>query len=151
MFTQLLFTQMNQITQLIRRTHLEQRLRALAIAHFLLAALAAIVAILALISALAFSASMSGLTGGNVVDAFLYYRAIGAGTLLASFTLAVVTAAAGWNLLTRRSRKIGLLLEIATLFLFPFGTVLGIVTLAVLAQPPVREQFGVPARAVNVQ
>lgn len=151
MITQLLFTQMNQITQLISRTQLEQRLRALAIAHFLLAALAAVVTILVLISALAFSASMYGLTGGNLVDAFSYFRAIGAGTLLASFTMAVISAAAGWNLLTQRSRKFGLVLELAILFLFPFGTILGVVTLLVLVRAPVREQFGVPAPAVNVQ
>ncbi len=151
MLVQLLLTRMQYITHIFSKTTVERRLYALAIAHFVLALIAAVVSILALISAIAFSTSMSGLMGGSAVDAFTFYRSLGTGTFVLGIVLSGVTALAGWNLLTLRWCRFGLVLEGATLFLFPFGTILAIASLAIMAQRSVRELFCLHSQAANAQ
>jgi len=151
MLMQLLLTRMNHITQIISRTPIERQLHVLGVAHFILAAFAGVISTLTFISAIAFSTSMSGLIGGNVVDAFSFSRFVGVETALAGLALSGIVAAAGWNLMVQRWCKFGLALEVATLLLFPFGTVLGVATLFVLAQGPVRERFGEVCHPVSAR
>jgi len=151
MLMRLLLTRMNHFTQIMSRTPVEQRLRVLAVAHFILAMLTGTISALAMISALAFSASMSRLLGGTETSAFSFYLYFGAGTSMAGLALSGITAAAGWNLLTRRWGAFGLALELATLCLFPFGTILATVTLVVLVRRPVQDYLGMASQPANSQ
>ncbi len=151
MLVQLLLTPMNHIAHISKETKIERRLYALAVAHFILAIMAGVVSILALISAIAFSTIMADLMGGGVADTYLFYRSLGAGTSFMGLALSGVSAAAGWNLLTLRWGKASFVLESATLLLFPFGTILGIATLLMLAHRSVRERFGAAPQPANAQ
>jgi hypothetical protein len=151
MLMQLLLTRMNAIGQVLRRTTLEQRLHLLAIAHFILAIMTGVISALAMISAVAVSASMSGLLGETEAGAVSYYLYFGAGTSMACLALSAITAAAGWNLLSKHWRRFGLILELATMCLFPFGTILGAVVLVLLVSRPVREDVAMHREPINSQ
>lgn len=141
MLLQILLTQMNDTVRIIAGSRIDQRLHALAIAHFVLALVAGTLSGLALIAAIAFSTSMSGMLGGSASDTLSLFQDLGVGTALIGLVLSVVTAAAGWNLAVRRWRAFGLVLEVGTLLLFPFGTVLAVLTLTVLTRQSVWKRF----------
>lgn len=142
---------MNDIAQNISRSPVDRRLHALAVAHFTVALFAGALSGLVLISAIAFSTSMSGLMGGTAIDTLSFSTYLGAESAFGGLIMAGLTAAAGWNLLARRWHRFGIALEVATMMVFPFGTILGGVTLVVLTHRAVRERFVTACQPANAR
>src|SRR5512138_39381 len=69
--------------------------------------------------------------------------------MLAGWTLAVCTLAAGRSLAQRKRYSFCLVMAgIMAALCMPFGTVLGVFTIIVLLRPSVKEAFGVPPAGV---
>jgi hypothetical protein len=63
-------------------------------------------------------------------------------TIVLSLTMAVLTFIAGWRLAQRHAHSFCLTVAAINCFFFPFGTVVGVLTIIVLKRPAVREAFG---------
>jgi len=71
-------------------------------------------------------------------------------SVVLSLVMAALTFIAGWRLSQRRARSFCMTVAAINCFFFPFGTVVGIVTILVLNRPAVREAFGIKPRIANV-
>lgn len=71
-------------------------------------------------------------------------------TIAASVVLAILTFTAGRRLRQRRSYSFCQTVAAINCIFFPFGTILGVLTLIVLKRPSVREAFDVKYRHPNV-
>jgi hypothetical protein len=73
-----------------------------------------------------------------------------AASIVLGLTVAVLTFIAGWRLRRRQARSFCLTIAAINCFFFPFGTVLGILTITVLKRPTVREAFRTRPPLANV-
>lgn len=71
-------------------------------------------------------------------------------SVVLSLAMAVLTFIAGWRLTQRRARAFCITIAAINCFFFPFGTVLGILTIVVLKRPDVREAFRTRSPHPNV-
>jgi hypothetical protein len=71
-------------------------------------------------------------------------------SVVLTLTMAALTFIAGWRLSQGRARAFCLTIAAINCFFFPFGTVLGVLTIIVLKRPAVRSVFETRPSAANV-
>lgn len=71
-------------------------------------------------------------------------------TIVLSLAMAVLTFMAGWRLAQRRARSFCITVAAVNCFFFPFGTILGILTIIVLKRPSIGETFRTRPPHANV-
>lgn len=125
-----------------------EHLRLLSTCHHVVAGLAALFACVPLIHvalgiALATGAFEPGSAGAEAPPKVLgiFFAAFGALLVLAGWLFAGLLAYAGLSLRQRRRYLFCLVMAALACVFFPFGTVLGVFTVIVLARPGVRELF----------
>ncbi len=121
-------------------------LRLLSIFHYVvagLAGLAALLPVLYMAVGLAILAKASEPSGDPVGRVFaLVFITVAAGLLLGALTLAVSIGLAGRWLAGHSHYNFCLVMAAVECVFMPFGTVLGVLTLIALLQPPVKVLFG---------
>lgn len=130
----------------------EDQLRLLSIFHYLLAALQGVVASFPVIDLAMGLGIVTGRLGQPpgpqsygwaLVGSSVFAMAIGLG-------LTVLTIMAGRRLAQRRAHSFCMFVAAINCFFFPFGTILGVLTLIVLKRPQVREAFGAKTHHPNI-
>jgi hypothetical protein len=123
-----------------------EHLRLLSIFHFVLAGLHALIGCFPVIHLWIGISILSGefpLGRGEAPPPAFGWLFVGLASvaILFSWTLAVLMVLAGRRLAARRSRTFCTVVAALECLLMPFGTVLGVFTLVVLARPSVRSRF----------
>jgi hypothetical protein len=125
-------------------------LRLLSIFHYVLAALGGLFSLVPILYVVMGAAMLSGAFDGDGRNppphAFGWLMiAMGAAFMLAGFTYVVLVALAGRYLARTRHWTFCVVVAAFSCAFFPFGTVLGVFTIIVLARPEVKAAFGAGA------
>jgi Fe2+ transport system protein B len=130
----------------------EDQLRLLSIFHYVLGALQVLVALFPAVDLTMGMGVVSGRFGEVAEPASYGWTLIGTSVLalILGLGLSVLTIMAGRRLAEHRAHSFCLVVAAVNCFFFPFGTILGVLTLIVLKRPAVREAFGATTYDPNV-
>lgn len=123
-------------------------LRLLSIFHFIVAILAALVSTFPLLHLALGIVLASGALSAGLEEAMLatfvgiLVATVAAALIAFGLALAVSLGLAGWFLARHRHWRYCLVVACVACLFFPFGTVLGVLTLIVLLRPSVKHLFG---------
>ena len=131
----------------------EDRLRLLSIFHYVLAAMQVLLALFPVIDLVLGMGIVTGRVAESPEQSSSYgWTLIGSSVLavVVGLVLAALTIMAGRRLAAWRAHSFCVFVAAINCFFFPFGTILGVLTLIVLKRPAVREAFGAKTRLPNV-
>jgi len=125
-------------------------LRLLSIFHYVVAGVAGLASLLPVVYMAVGVALLGSATRGGPPDPMgraiaLIFVTVSAGLLVGALAMTVCIALAGRFLAGRTHYNFCLVMAAAECVFMPFGTVLGVLTLIVLLQNPVKALFGEPA------
>ena len=131
----------------------QDRLRLLSIFHYVLAAMQVLLALFPVIDLVLGMGIVSGRVAGSPEQSSSYGWALVGSSVLAvalGLALAALTLLAGRRLAARQAHSFCMFVAAINCFFFPFGTILGVLTLIMLKRPAVREAFGARTHLPNV-